>query len=573
MNNHSTAPTSPANGRGNEFHGAATTSGTTDLGPRISPPSIAEEHRGEFREPVAASPHAEPGTRTAPPRSDSPTVAERPNSDVTTAPRERSKRLRGNRTAFQGGPTADPRSAPARIAADGDAAGAHKSGGTRVRVGLPRVGTTVGVGFGVLASLAPGLLPRTPTAQAVVTAVLVLLGLTVVGLGRVMVRRMGFGGVPTRWRGAALVVAGAAVLVAMAQAQDWQNRLRGAMGVSTVGPWYWVQWAIGSALITGVVVGGVLGIRWVVRRLGRMRSLALLLGAGVAAQFVVVPTVVDWRKAAYASANAFVDPGLSQPISSSRSGSPVSAASWPSLGAQGRKFVTGAPTQAVRVYVGLNSAPDLNARVALVIRELERSGGLQRGNLVVTVPTGSGWIDGEAAAGLDQRFGGDVALVGLQYSEAPSWATFVFGRKAAEQSARALFDAVEQRISTLPHPPKLYVYGQSLGALGGSAIFTDDADQARRTCAVLWAGPPAGAVHRSGATILANASDPVVRWSPALLWRAPNLTGTRPDAPVPGWIPFVSFIQTSADLLGALDAPSGHGHRYGTDQGTALGSC
>ncbi|WP_297611434.1 alpha/beta-hydrolase family protein [Nocardia sp.] len=431
----------------------------------------------------------------------------------------------------------------------------------------------MGVVFGVLASLAPGLLPRTPTAQAVVTAVLVLLGLTVVGLGRVVVRRMGFGGVPARWRAPALVVAGAAVLVAMAQAQDWQNRLRGAMGVSAVGPWYWVQWAVGSAVITGVVVGGILGIRWVVRRLGRMRSLALLLGAGVAAQFVVVPTVVDWRKAAYASANAFVDPGLSQPSAATRSGSPVSMASWPSLGAQGRKFVAGTPAQAVRVYVGLNSAPDLNARVALVIRELERSGGLQRGNLVVTVPTGSGWIDGEAAAGFDQRFGGDVALVGLQYSDAPSWATFVFGRKAAEQSARTLFDAVEQRISTLPHPPKLYVYGQSLGALGGSSIFTDDADQARRTCAVLWAGPPAGQVYRSGAMVLANASDPVVRWSPALLWRAPNLTGTRPDAPVPGWLPFVSFIQTSADLLGALDAPSGHGHRYGTDQGTALGSC
>ncbi|WP_309231900.1 alpha/beta-hydrolase family protein [Nocardia sp. SYP-A9097] len=445
----------------------------------------------------------------------------------------------------------------------------------RAGFGAPRVGTTLGVTFGVLASLAPGLLPRTPSAQAIVTSLLVVLGLGVVVLGRIALRRMGFGdgSLRRRWRLPVLVAAVSIIAVAVAQAERWQNRLRGAMGVAHVGPWYWLEWGVGTALITGVVAGCCLGIRWVVRQLGRVRSLLALTALGVAAQAVVVPTVVEWKKASYAAANAFVDPGVVQPVSPNRSGSPVSAASWPSLGAQGRKFVAGAPAQGVRVYVGLNSAPDLDARVALAIRELERAGGFQHGNLVVTVPTGSGWIDGEAAAGLDQRFGGDVALVGLQYSDAPSWATFVFGRTAAEESARALFTAVEQRISGLPNRPKLYVYGQSLGALGGSSIFTGDAEQDRRTCAVLWAGPPAGEVHREGATVLANASDPVVHWSPSLLWRPPNLTGTRPDAPVPQWLPVMSFLQTSADLLGALDAPSGHGHRYGVDQGTALGTC
>ncbi|WP_369640311.1 alpha/beta-hydrolase family protein, partial [Nocardia sp. JMUB6875] len=321
------------------------------------------------------------------------------------------------------------------------------------------------------------------------------------------------------------------------------------------------------------VVAIARGIRWVVRRLGRWRSLAAGAALLVAGQLVIVPTVVEWRRAAYEAANSYVDPALVQPDSPTRSGSPVSMATWPSLGAQGRKFVAGTPTRAVRVYVGLNSAPDLDARVALAVRELERTGGFQRRNLVVTVPTGSGWIDSDAAKGFDQRFGGDVALVGLQYSDAPSWVTFVFGRSAAEQSAKALFRAVEQRISTLPDPPKLYIYGQSLGALGGSSVFADDADEDARTCGALWAGPPAGEVHHGRAAVLANASDPVVHWSPSLLWRAPDLTGTRPDAPVPHWIPVVSFLQTTADLLGALDAPAGHGHRYGTDQGTVLPDC
>ncbi|WP_282778511.1 MULTISPECIES: alpha/beta-hydrolase family protein [unclassified Nocardia] len=439
----------------------------------------------------------------------------------------------------------------------------------------PRLGTTVGITLGVLASLAPGLLPRTPSAQAILSGLLAVIGLALAGLVRFTLRRCGVhvDAVTARWRQPTLLVAVVATGGAVGYAEHWQTRLRDAMGVAQVGAEYWLWWLLGTALIVGAAVGLAHGIHWLVRRMGRLRSAVLGVLLVVATQGVAVPAVVQWRQDAYAAANAAVDPAVRQPISAARSGSPVSTVSWPSLGAQGRRFVAGTPARAVRVYVGLDSAPDLNSRVALAIRELERSGGLRRSHLVVTVPTGSGWIDAEAAAGLDDRFDGDVALVGLQYSAAPSWATFVFGRAAAERSARAVFTAIEQRLSALPHPPKLYVYGQSLGALGGSAIFPDDADQDRRTCAVLWAGPPAGAVNRGGATVLANASDPVVHWSPALLWRPANLTDTRPDAPVPPWLPVVSFLQTTADLLAALDAPTGHGHRYGPDQGTRLGTC
>lgn len=439
----------------------------------------------------------------------------------------------------------------------------------------PRVGTTVGIVAGVLASLAPGLLPRTPSAQAIVTGLLAALGLGIAGLVRFVLRRCGIDvdAVFARFRLPVLAVGVVAVCGAAGYAEHWQMRLRDAMGVAPIGVGYWVQSLLGAALIGGALIGGARGIRWVARRLGRGRSIAVAAVLAVAVQFAVVPAVIEWRKSAYAAANAAVDPGVTQPISPTRSGSPVSTISWPSLGAQGRRFVAGTPSRAVRVYVGMDSAPDLNSRVALALRELERSGGLDRANLVVTIPTGSGWIDAEAAAGLDNRFDGNVALVGMQYSSAPSWATFLFGRTAAEQSAQALFSAIEQRLATLPHPPKLYVYGQSLGAVGGNSIFADDADQDRRTCAALWAGPPAGRAHHGGATVLANSSDPVVHWSPALLWRAPDLTGTRPDAPVPQWLPVVSFLQASADLLGALDAPTGHGHRYGPDQGTLLGSC
>ncbi|AYF78851.1 hypothetical protein D7D52_08790 [Nocardia yunnanensis] len=439
---------------------------------------------------------------------------------------------------------------------------------------VPRVSTSAALAGGTVASLAPGLLPRTPSAQAILTSLLVLIALAVAGLIRMALRSLRFGVRQlVRLRVVAAVAAILLVGAAMGYAEHWQNELRAAMGVGGIGPWYWAQWLVWTVPLVVVVVLIARGVRWVVRRLGRVRSVAAGAALLVAAQLVIVPSIVEWRKSAYASANSYLDPGLAQPDSPARSGSPVSMASWPSLGAEGRKFVAGTPARTVRVYVGLNSAPDLDSRVALAIRELERTGGFERHHLVVTVPTGSGWIDGDAAKGLDTRFGGDVALAGLQYSDAPSWVTFVFGRHAAEESARRLFQAVEQRISTMPHPPKLYIYGQSLGALGGSSVFRDDADEDARTCGALWAGPPAGQVHHGRATVLANASDPVVRWSPSLLWRAPDLTGTRPDAPVPQWFPVLSFLQTTADLLGALNAPSGHGHRYGTDQGTVLPDC
>ncbi len=45
------------------------------------------------------------------------------------------------------------------------------------------------------------------------------------------------------------------------------------------------------------------------------------------------------------------------------------------------------------------------------------------------------------------------------------------------------------------------------------------------------------------------------------------------DGPIPQWIPGVTFLQTTVDMLGSLGVPTGHGHRYGTDQGTALRTC
>ncbi|OXR47381.1 hypothetical protein B7C42_00504 [Nocardia cerradoensis] len=443
-----------------------------------------------------------------------------------------------------------------------------------VTIGKPRTGTPMASAAGISASLAPGLLPRTSVAQALLTAVLVLIALSVAGLGR---KVLGHWAIDTeartmRFRSAIVIACCAVTAAALIHAWYWQNRLREAMNFPPVGVRYWLQWAFGVVAVVVPIVLVLRGLRWAAGYVGRLRAAALVTATVLACQFALLPAVVNWQRSAFASADAAMDPTLVRPVSYTRSGSPDSAVSWASLGAEGRKFVT-ERGRSVRVYIGLNSAPDLDSRVALAIREIERSGGFDRGHLVVMVPTGSGWLDAGAARGLDERFDGDATLVGMQYSQAPSWATFLFARAEAERSAQALFTGIERHLAGLAHPPKLYVYGQSLGATAGSAIFADDRDESARVCAALWAGPPASAVHRGGATVLANSSDPVVQWSPRLLWRAPDLTGTRHDAPHPMWLPGLSWVQTTADMLSALAPGPGHGHRYGADQGTALGSC
>ncbi|WP_028476419.1 alpha/beta-hydrolase family protein [Nocardia sp. CNY236] len=441
------------------------------------------------------------------------------------------------------------------------------------RIQPPRLGTSLGIGIGTLASLAPGLLPRSVGTQIALTGLLAALALGVAGILRALVRQPGLLGTrqQTRARMPVAVVMAVLVVGAVAHAHHWQNTLRAAMGAPRIAVDYWVRCGLGAAVVVGVCLGITHTIAWLLRTLGFTRAASVGIVLVLVLQFVGVPAVVTWGESVYARANAAVDPTVVEPMSGS--GGPGSVVSWASLGAHGRTFVSSAPERAVAVYIGVTAAPDLHSRVALAIQELVRSGGFERSHLVVVVPTGSGWIDPKAVEGFDRRFDGDVALVGLQYSYLPSWASFAFGRNEAAIAARSLFTAVEDHLEGLAHKPKLYLYGQSLGALSGSAVFADDADQDRRTCATLWAGPPGGRVHRGGATVLANSSDPVIWWSPSLLWRPPDLTAARIDAPIPRWLPGISFLQASADLLAALDTPRGHGHRYDADQGTRMGSC
>ncbi len=315
--------------------------------------------------------------------------------------------------------------------------------------------------------------------------------------------------------------------------------------------------------------------------------------------------------------------GVHKPTTSLRSGGPESYIPWDSLGWQGRNFTgegpsasdfakfTGHPAMApIRIYAGLASADGPEAQAALAVRDLQRAGGFKRKNLLVATTTGSGWVDPALVDSFEYLSNGDSATVAIQYSYLPSWVSYLVDQSKALAAGRALFDAVYGAWVKLPpgDRPKLYVAGESLGSFGGEAAFTGENDLANRTSGALFAGPPNfntlfrqfsdqrdpgspevqpvyqdGRIVRftndpttgippagqpwSGSRILylMHPSDPIVWWSPHLIFSEPDWISEPPGKDVLKgifWVPFVSFWEITADLPFATGVPAGHGHKY-----------
>lgn len=318
---------------------------------------------------------------------------------------------------------------------------------------------------------------------------------------------------------------------------------------------------------------------------------------------------------------------LAQPQEPERSGSPSSLAPWDTLGFQGRNFVATGPRadeleevngrpakEPIRVYAGLQTADTDAGRMDVVVDELERTGAFDRKVLVVVPTTGTGWINPVAARALETMYNGDTALVGVQYSYLPSWISFLGDRQKSMDSGRLLIDTVHDRWLQVPEDkrPKLLLYGESLGSMAGQAAFPWLPDIARMDfSSVLWVGPPhestlwSGLVERrdpgtpeveprydNGSTVrfsqaadaadiarvaappwqgtrvlfLQHASDPIIWWSPKLLFSRPDWLVEPPGngrTPAMRWYPIITFWQVSADITNASGVPGGHGHNYG----------
>lgn len=434
----------------------------------------------------------------------------------------------------------------------------------------PRARTVVGASAGSVAGVYPGLLPRSAVVEGLVVGLLATAGVAVAALTTwLWARAAGRTATPhgRNRAGFATLAGGAgAVTAAVAWSAQW-TRTHPVPGIDAGGGLYWAC-AMGIAAATCMLVLGAM-------RLGRSHPRGTL--AAVLASASLAPVagagLVDRHPAV---ANAAARPATALPTRSSGPGSLIDA---DTLGDHGRRFVAdSAHPGSVRVYAGLGSAPTAPARAALAVDDLARLGGLDKSAVVVMVPTGSGWIDGSAARGFEELFAGDVAEVGVQYADTPSWVSYLFAPGDAAGAARALLRAVADRIGRLPVPdrPQLYVYGESLGAAAGSQALATAPRARGMLCGALWVGPPARfddpVPARSAVAV--NASDPVPQWDPALSVRPPEGSGPGgARAAAPPWLPVVSFVQSSVDVITSRAGPKGTGHVYGAAQVRGLPVC
>src|SRR5215469_14301780 len=364
--------------------------------------------------------------------------------------------------------------------------------------------------------------------------------------------------------------------------------------------------------------------RWIGHRAAKAVGWVVVVGATyLVVSGLLLQGFVNLMNNAYSLRDTTTAEGVHQPATGLRSGGPGSVVRWDSLGYQGRNFIGKGPSvsdiggfthrpamEPIRIYAGLASAKGPQAQAALAVQDLQRAGGFQRKNLVVVTTTGSGWVDPALVDTLEYLSGGDCATVAIQYSYLPSWLSYLVDQSKALAAGRALFDAVYGVWAKMPpdHRPKLFVAGESLGSFGGEAAFTGENDLANRTSGVLYAGPPNfntlfreftdhrdsgspevqpifhdGRIVRfasdpttaippngkpwQGARILymMHASDPIVWWSPRLIFSQPDWLSEAHGKDVLTsmfWMPFVTFWQVTADLPFSTGVPAGHGHKY-----------
>jgi uncharacterized membrane protein len=514
----------------------------------------------------------------------------------------------------------------------------------------------VGVAFGALffcLSLTPSLLPRDWLFQGLIGGVNAAFGY---GLGvligkttyRVVLRNTHWWPPPARvlfWMKAAVVgIAPTACVLMLVPAASWQRQVSALIGIEGPTTRGYLRTLIVATVVSALLVSTIrvlidavkLLARMLIRRWHLHDEVALFIGTAIVVALLIMLIDGVLVRGFFAGANAVFQPrdsatpaGVSQPQHPEKSGSPASLAPWDTLGYQGRDFVATGPHAAelsklngrpakepIRVYAGLHTAADDQARLDVLVGELERTGAFTRKVLVIAPTTGTGWIDPVAASSLEMMYNGDTATVGLQYSYLPSWISFLADRQKSMDSGRMLINAVHDRWQQLPadHRPKLVLYGESLGSMAGQAAFGWLPDIPRMGFdAVLWVGPPqqsplwhALIVRRdpgttevqprydNGRTVrfseandpadvdrlagppwvgtrvlfLQHPSDPVVWWSPDLLFGRPNwlieLRGQDRSA-LMRWNPVVTFWQVSADLTNAEGMPGGHGHNYSND--------
>lgn len=484
-------------------------------------------------------------------------------------------------------------------------------------------------------SLAPSLLPRPAVVQGLISGISLAMGyaLGVIGVwlwhylrlpvvAVVWQRRLGMG---------CASIGGLILVIFLRKSAEWQNTVRDLMGMEPEATTGWVLLVSVSGgmflllMLAGKFFCRVFRIfasflhRFLPPRVSHSIGLALTVVLfWSAVDGILLRSLMRVADRSFQQLDAMMEPEVSAPKRFTDTAESLSLLDWKDLGRQGRLFVSSAPSAVemnqffghatptpIRVYVGLNSAPDVASRAELALRELIRMGGFDRAILVLATPTGTGWIDPGAISTVEYLHRGNIATVAVQYSYLNSPLALLTEAEYGAEMARALFSKVYGYWISLPRDsrPRLFLHGLSLGALHSDLSFNlfdiidDPFDGA------LWSGPPfrsktwrmttaqrdpgtpawlpvfrngnvvrfanqdgfapsAGAWGNFRLVFLQYASDPITFFDPGMLWREPAwMQQPRgPDVtPDMGWFPVVTALQVAADMVVGT-APMGFGH-------------
>jgi len=238
----------------------------------------------------------------------------------------------------------------------------------------------------------------------------------------------------------------------------------------------------------------------------------------------------------------------------------------------------GLPTDPIRVFVGVTSAPTVEERAELAVRELERLGAFERSRIVVISATLRGYVNPIIPDAVEQFSGGDCACVVIQYYDKKTLLMPLKVGIAARTHRELLRRLVRHRGRA-----DVMVYGESLGAWASQNVFRTGGTAALDALGVaraLWIGTPYFSLLRRDfergrlpvdervATVRATdlvEQDPDdaerVRFvflhrmtDPVVLFPGLELFWRRPEwMPSSEWRPGITFVQTLIDLINATN--------------------
>jgi uncharacterized membrane protein len=489
------------------------------------------------------------------------------------------------------------------------------------------------------ASLTPSLIPRGATEQGILGGVVLasgyLLGqmFSLIWQAADLPRLQGrVGGIFDAGLGLCVIALTIWILV---YSLEWQNELRGKMDMQAVEGRHLIKLTLLTTLTFLVLYGiGALvaalfhWVRGMFYRIMPPRRANVLGVLTVFAILVVVTRdgifdrVVASLDQSYEAAQELFDVAPPMPPHAHQSGSTASLIDWAAMGQPGRDFVltgpdakaisafTGKPAKdPLRVYVGRANGETPHERAELALAELIRVNAFERDVLIVTSPTGTGWMDPGSHDPVEYMHNGDIATVSVQYSYLQSPLALILETRTGLDQATALLEVIHHYWSGLPKDsrPRLYAHGLSLGAWSSMyatnlfRLLDDPIDGA------FWAGPPFPSrfwqsiqverntgspwvlpeIGRGSLVRYANhfhdaseapaawgqmrivflqySSDPIVFYDPFSLFRAPEWMNDPPAEDVSRnliFIPVVTQFQLALDMALSFGAPPGHGHAY-----------